>query len=505
MPLTFYFHDYETFGADPKRDRAAQFAAIRTDENFNEIGEPLMIYTKMQEDTLPSPTACMITKITPSEVNEKGISEYEFIRMINKEMSVPNTCNLGYNTIQFDDEVTRNALYRNMMDPYEREYKSGCSRWDMIDVIRLAVALKPGIIKLGFRDGKVSYKLEDLSKENGILHEAAHDALSDVRATIGIAKLIKERAPELFDKLLKQRNKNELSKELLCGKPILQASALFGSDTKYVDFIMPITTDPTNKNKEYCIRLSRPIQELQQILDEDAEIVKKRLYSSKADLELRDETRPALHSVTVNKCPALVSSDFIISMYPDNDSRNKVYEDIGLNLEEVIKAYKFVKEHKEAFAAKILEIYHDEEFLATYTEKQNQLDYDVQIYNGFASESDRKKMFFFHKDLEKGMVRGHLNGGYENSKRYNELVYRLIARNFPDLFEKLPDVDKDKWHNHCKNRLFNKVGDSVTYSFDEYFAEIEELRMNEKYQDRSYQDVLNELEIYGQDLKRKFS
>jgi exodeoxyribonuclease-1 len=505
MALTFLFHDYETFGADPKRDRPAQFAAIRTDENFNEIGEPMMIYTRMQEDTLPSPTACMITKITPSEVNEKGISEYDFIKMINKEMSVPSTCSLGYNTIQFDDEVTRNTLYRNMMDPYEREYKSGCSRWDMIDVIRLAVALKPGIIKLGERDGKVSYKLEDLSKENGILHEAAHDALSDVRATIGIAKLIRERAPELFDKLLAQRNKKELSKELLCGKPILQASALFGSDTKYVDFILPITTDPINKNKEYCIRLSRPVEELQQILDEDAEEVKKRLYSSKADLELRDETRPALHAVTVNKCPALVSSDFIISMYPDNDSRNKMYEDIGLKLPEVIKAYKFVKENKEAFAKKILEIYHDEEFLEKYKLEQDKLDYDIQIYNGFASEKDRKKMFFFHKDLEKGMIKGHINGGYDDSKRYNEIVYRLVARSFPDLFDKLPAVDKEKWHNHCKERLFNKKGDSVTYSFDEFFAEIEELRMNEKYQDRSYQDVLHELEVYGNDLKRKFS
>jgi exodeoxyribonuclease-1 len=504
MSITFLFHDYETFGADPKRDRPAQYASIRTDENFNVIGTPVMVYTKMQEDTLPSPTACMITKITPSEVDEKGIPEYDFIKLINKEMSEPNTCVLGYNTIQFDDEVTRNTLYRNMFDPYEREWKNGCSRWDMIDVIRIAVALYPGILKLGNRNGKVSYKLEDLSKENGIVHEAAHDALSDVWATIGIAKIIKEKAPELFTKLLGQRTKAPLTNELLCGKPILQASALFGADTKYVDFIMPITEDPSNKNKYYAVRLSRPVAELQKILDEDADAVKKKLYSSKADLELIDELRPALHSVTVNKCPILVNSDFIISLYPDQDERNGFYKQANLDMKNIIDCYKFVKANKEALEKKILAIYHDPVFLKKYNEEQSKLDVDIRIYNGFASKPDQKKMFFFHQDLAKGQVRGHLNGGYEDN-RYNEMIYRLIARNYPDLFDKLPDVDKEKWHKHCHERLFNKIGDSVTYNFDEFFAEIDKLRTDERYLDTSYQVVLDELVDYGNKLKIKYA
>lgn len=504
MSITFLFHDYETFGADPKRDRPAQYASIRTDENFNVIGTPVMVYTKMQEDTLPSPTACMITKITPSEVDEKGISEHEFIQMINKEMSVPNTCVLGYNTIQFDDEVTRNTLYRNMFDPYEREWKNGCSRWDMIDVIRIAVALYPGILKLGNRNGKVSYKLEDLSKENGIVHEAAHDALSDVWATIGIAKIIKEKAPELFTKLLAQRTKAPLTSELMCGKPILQASALFGSDTKYVDFIMPIIEDPANKSKVYCVRLSRPVSELEKILNEDAESVKKKLYSSKADLELIDELRPALHSVTVNKCPVLVNSDFIISLYPEQEERSNFYKQANLDMKNIIDCYKFVKANKSALEKKILEIYYDPAFLKKYNEEQAKLDVDIRIYNGFASKDDQKKMFFFHKDLEKGQVRGHLNGGY-NDTRYNEMVYRLIARNYPDLFDKLPDVDKERWHQHCHDRLFNKIGDSVTYNFDEFFAEIDKLRTDERYLDSSYQVVLDELVEYGNKLKIKYA
>jgi len=505
MATTYLFHDYETFGADPKRDRASQFASIRTDEDFNEIGSPLMIYTKMQEDTLPAPIACMITKITPDEVNEKGLPEYEFIKIIEKEMREPNTCSLGYNTIQFDDEVTRNSLYRNLFDPYEREYKNGCSRWDIINVIRLAVALYPGIIKLGNRDGKVSYKLEDLSKENGIVHEAAHDALSDVRATIGIAKIIKKKAPELFEKLLNQRSKGPLSQELMCGKPILEANALFGSDTKYVDFVMPITENPANKNQMYCVRLSRPVSELQQILNEDATTVKSKLYAKKEELEMLDESRPALHTVTINKCPALISSDFVISLYPDKKSRDALYNEIGLNLENIIECYKFVNKNKEAFKKKIIEVYYDPDFLKSLDEKQKNLDVDIRIYNGFASNGDKKRFSYFHQDLAKGNINKYLNDGAFEDKRYNDLVYRLIARNYPDLFDKLPDFYKEKWHKHCQDRLFRKVGDSVNFTFDEYFEEIKELRTNDKYQDISYQKVLDNLEEYGKNLKLKFS
>lgn len=503
MTITFLFHDYETFGADPKRDRPAQYASIRTDENFNEIGKPFMVYTKMQEDTLPAPIACLITHITPKEVDEKGVSEHEFIQLINKEMSVPDTCVLGYNTIKFDDEVTRNTLYRNLFDPYEREYKNGCSRWDMIDVVRLAVAIYPGIINLGERDGKPSYKLEDLSKANGIVHESAHDALSDVRATIGIAKLIKERAPELFTKLFNQRLKSNLTTELMCGKPILQANGLFGMQTKYADFIIPIVENPSNKNQVYCLRLSQPVAELQKILDETADEVKKKLYSSKADLEMLDETRPALHSVTVNKCPALISSEFIISLFPEKDERDKMYANIGLDLNNIIECYKFVTKNKEAFKKKIIEVYYSEEFLAEYDEKQKLLDVDVRIYNGFASRSDKKKLEFFQQDLLKGYFNKHLNGIFED-KRYNEMIYRLIARNYPDLFEKLPELEKERWMTHCRDRLFNKSKDSVTFNFDEYFEEINRLRTDERWNDDGSRHVLDELEEYGINLKKKF-
>ncbi|MCB1737341.1 MAG: exodeoxyribonuclease I, partial [Gammaproteobacteria bacterium] len=143
MTDTLLWHDYETFGIDPARDRPVQFAAIRTDEDLNEIGEPIELFCKPPNDYLPQPDACLITGITPQRALERGLPETEFIARVNAEMAVPHTCSVGYNNLRFDDEVTRNALYRNFLDPYAREWQGGNSRWDIIDLLRAARALRP--------------------------------------------------------------------------------------------------------------------------------------------------------------------------------------------------------------------------------------------------------------------------------------------------------------------------------------------------------------------------
>lgn len=200
MAHTFFWHDYETFGAQPRYDRPAQFAGIRTDDQLNEIGEPVMWYCQPANDYLPDPQACLITGITPQRALEEGIPEHEFSALIEGELAQPGTVGVGYNTIRFDDEITRFMFWRNLTDPYAREWQNGCGRWDLLDVVRMVYALRPdGIQWPSKEDGTPSFKLEDLARANGLLHEQAHDALSDVRATIALAKLIRDRQPRLFD------------------------------------------------------------------------------------------------------------------------------------------------------------------------------------------------------------------------------------------------------------------------------------------------------------------
>ncbi|MFT5897180.1 MAG: exodeoxyribonuclease-1, partial [bacterium] len=205
---SFYWFDYETFGTHPAWDRPCQFAGVRTDADLNVIGEPLVIYCRQSPDYLPNPEACRITGISPQLANAKGLCEAQFIRLIHEQMTYPGTCSVGYNNIRFDDEFTRHTLFRNLFDAYEQEWKNDCSRWDLLDIVRLTRALRPdGIQWPTNENGLSSNRLEHLSVANGIEHSQAHDAMSDVWATLGMAKLIKQMQPRLFNYAFNQRGK----------------------------------------------------------------------------------------------------------------------------------------------------------------------------------------------------------------------------------------------------------------------------------------------------------
>ncbi len=252
MALSFYWHDYETWGIDPRRDRAVQFAGIRTDDELNVIDKPLTVFCKPTDDMLPQPGACLVTGITPQRAQEEGVNEAEFFAMIHREMARPGTCGVGYNSIRFDDEFTRYGFYRNFFDPYAREWQNGNSRWDIIDMVRLTHALRPeGIVWPTHDDGvTTTFRLEKLTQANGIAHEVAHDALSDVYATIAMAKLIKEKQPRLFDYLLPLRDKRKVGELLNLQKmePVLHVSSMYPAAIGCIAMVVPLAKHPTNPN-----------------------------------------------------------------------------------------------------------------------------------------------------------------------------------------------------------------------------------------------------------------
>lgn len=219
MSRTFFFYDLETSGLKPRDDRIMQFAGIRTDEQFNQIGEPYNILIALNDDTLPSPGALMVTGISPQQTVDEGYTEAQFAKIFTEEICTPDTVILGFNSIRFDDEFIRALLWRNFYDPYEWSYKDGRSRWDMLDVVRLTRALRPKGINWPTVDGKAVNKLELLSKENGLTHTKAHDALSDVEALIGVTRLIAAQQPQLFQYLLKLRHKKEVANVVNLQKP----------------------------------------------------------------------------------------------------------------------------------------------------------------------------------------------------------------------------------------------------------------------------------------------
>ncbi len=301
---TFYWHDYETFGVDPQRDRPVQFAGLRTDEDFNIIDDPLVIYCKPTPDYLPNPDACLITGITPQMAYQKGVCEAEFIARIHEQLAQPNTCTLGYNNLRFDDEVTRNCLYRNFYDPYAREWQNGNSRWDIIDVIRAARALRPeGIHWPVNEEGIANIRLDQLTIANNIAHESAHDALSDVYATINLAKLIKQVQPKLFQFLMTHRHKTKVLELLQLGsfKPLVHVSGRYGTAKSSLAIVVPLCKHPTNPNGVIVYDLSvDPVS----LLTLSIEAIQQRIFTATQDLP-EGVTRIPLKTVHVNKCPVL--------------------------------------------------------------------------------------------------------------------------------------------------------------------------------------------------------
>ncbi|HEY8158260.1 MAG TPA: exodeoxyribonuclease I [Methylobacter sp.] len=467
---TFYWHDYETFGTDPRRDKPVQFAGIRTDLDFNIVDEPLVVYCKPATDCLPHPDACLITGITPQFAEQKGVCEAEFIRLIYEQLARPNTCTLGYNSLRFDDEVTRNCLYRNFYDPYAREWQNGNSRWDLIDVVRAARALRPdGIAWPVNEEGVPSFRLDHLTRENSIAHEAAHDALSDVYATIAITKLVKQAQPKLYQFLLQHRIKTEAFKLLQLGsfKPVVHISGKYPAVKNCLAVVLPVCKHPTNTNGVIVYDLS---VDPEPMLSLTVGEIQQRIFTATADLPEGVERIP-LKTVHINKCPVLAPVSVI---RPEDAQRLKI--DPGLcraNIEKIRAASGLSEKLAAVFSGQ------------TYTEQDS--DPDLEIYSGgFFSENDRQQMtkirWISPEQLAKSAFRF-------TDGRLPEMLFRYRARNYP---ETLDTGELQRWNEFCVNKLTGRqTGAGIV--FDSYFRRLEELCRDEN----ANIQIINVLEIYA--------
>lgn len=425
---TFYIHDYETFGISPAYDRPAQFAGVRTDSEFNIIEEPLVIFCKPADDYLPNPEAVLITGITPQLALQKGVNEAEFSKQIHQAFSKPNTCVMGYNNIRFDDEVTRNVFYRNFYDPYAYSWQEGNSRWDMIDVVRACYALRPDGINWPLNDeGLPSFKLEHLTKANNIEHLHAHDAMSDVYATIAIAKLVKQAQPRLFNYFYQLRSKNKVKSliDIPNMTPLLHVSGMFGSKRGNISWIVPLGWHPQNNNAVIVCDLAGDITPL---LNLDSSTLRERLYTRKKNLA-SDQTTIPLKLVHINKCPILAPAK---SLTEDNILRLNINRQHCLDNLQCLRNNPHIRE-------KIIAIYEEPDDFPVIN------DVDGQLYNGFFSEADRTAMAIIRQTLPQNLPALDITFA---DKRLTELLFRYRARNYSAT---LNDQEQQRWLAYRKS------------------------------------------------------
>ncbi|QEQ96053.1 exodeoxyribonuclease I [Neptunomonas concharum] len=472
---TFFWHDYETTGADPKRDRPVQFAGVRTDEDFNIIGEPIMLYCKPADDFLPHPQACLITGITPQKAVREGVCEAEFIATIYQELSRPGTCGVGYNSIRFDDEVTRNTLYRNFYDPYAREWQNGCSRWDIIDMLRLTRALRPeGIVWPTYEDGSPSLRLEDLTQANGIDHGHAHDALSDVYATIALAKLVKEKQPRLYEFVLDHKDKVSAQRmlDVASMKPVLHVSSRYSAEVGNLAIVAPVATHPVNRNSVLVWDLRVDPTPL---ITLSVEEIRHYLYLPAAE---RGDADPkiALKQVHINKCPILAPAGMINR---DEAARLSINGDECRAHLAMLRGFADLK-------AKVADIMNEDAY-------ESDGDPDHMLYaGGFFSDADKQSMERIRACDPAGLA--DLSLAFQDP-RLEEMLFRYRARNYPMT---LSAEESAVWEQYRTEKLL-KADNRGLLTMKQFYEQLNELYQQADIT-QPQREMLEELAIYAESI-----
>ena len=469
--MTFYWHDYETFGRVPRRDRPSQFAGVRTDAQLNEIGTPLMHYCQPAPDYLPDPEACLLTGILPQTCLEHGLPEHAFAAAIEAQLAQPGTVGVGYNSIRFDDEVTRFLFWRNLIDPYAREWQNECGRWDLLDVVRCTWALRPEGIEWPKRDdGQASFKLEHLTAANGLAHAAAHDALSDVRATIALARLVKARQPRLWEFCLRLRSKHEVVREMGVGKPFLHISGMYGVERGCIAPVWPLAPHPSKKNEIIVWDLSADPSELFTL---NVETIRARMFTRAEDLP-EGVTRLPIRTLHINKSPIVIGNLKTLSA-----ERAAQW---GLDIPRALRHAELAARNAHLLAGMWPAIFER-------PAREGPTDVDEDLYGGFVGNEDRRVL---QRLRTLDSVQLAVKRPAFADKRLDDLFFRYRARNFPLT---LNEAEQVLWREHCAHRLHDGAAGSLT--LNAYFERIDALQ---EQADERGQDILGALVDYATEI-----
>ena len=434
MAKTFFFYDLETSGLSAREDRVMQFAGQRTDMNLEPVGEPYNILVTLNDDTLPSPDALMVTGISPQKTVEEGYSEAEFAKMLNDEIFTPDTCVVGFNSIRFDDEFIRHLLWRNFYDPYEWAWKDGRSRWDLLDVVRMTRALRPtGIEWPVDKDGLPTNRLELLTKLNGIDHFKAHDALSDVEALIAVTKLIKDKQPQLYKYLFEMRDKKAVQRlvNLDDKNPFVYVSGRYDIEYNKATVAFPLAPGKNGNVVVYDLRYDpAPFLEL------SSDDIKAKLFASWEERQADGFVKIPIKELQYNRAPAVAP----LGVLEQADGWKLISLDV-----ETIEKHKKLLLSSPAFAENVRSVFESSR------DFKSAVDPEAQLYDGFVGDRDRVRIEAVRNADAKTLADFHPEFSDE---RLAPLLLHYKARNFPAT---LSGDEKATWETWREARITRQL------------------------------------------------
>lgn len=433
MAKSFFFYDLETSGLNPRVDRIMQFAGQRTTMDLVPIGDPINIYVRLNDDTLPSPDALMVTGISPQLTVDEGYSEAEFARMLIENIFTHDTIAVGFNNVRFDDEFIRHILWRNFYDPYEWTWKDGRSRWDMLDVIRMTRALRPEGIKWPVVDGKPTNRLELLTAENGLVHAKAHDAMSDVEALIDVTRLIRAKQAQLYDYMLTMRDKRAVLKlvNLADKRPFVYTSGRYEIEYQKTTVALPLTAGRNGGIVVYDLRYDPT-----PFLGLDAKEIAKNIFANYQDRKAEGFTTIPVKELQPNRTPAVAP----LGVLEQNDGWNR----IGTNKDAIEKNMHILMKHPD-FAENVRSAYESR------PEYPKQTDPEAQLYDSFLNDSDRLRVEAVRNASIRELT--DFNPDFVD-ERLADLLLHYKARNYP---QTLSESEMRKWENWRKVRITKQL------------------------------------------------
>lgn len=475
MLQSFYFYDLETSGISPHSSRIMQFGGQRTDMDLKPIGPPDNLLIKLTSDILPDPDAVMITGISPQVTLADGLSEVDFLKYFYQTIATPNTIFVGFNSVRFDDEFIRYTNYRNFYDAYEWQWQQNRSKWDMLDVSRMMRALRPDGIKWPFTPaGKPTNSLGYLASINDLTHDKAHDALSDVNATIALARLIKLKQPKLFDYLLGIRDKKKVVEIVNKPEAFVYTSGRYSGDYLKTTAVITIAPHPTQNTTVFVYDLRQnPKSIAKKSSAQIAELLNKYRYEE-------GEERLPVKQLQLNRCPAIAPLGVLdaesierLKLNMDDIQRNaKALLAMGDLSDKIQEAAKLVEEKKQ----KSLII--------------DALDVDSQLYDGFFNDDDKTKMRVVRAASQNDLA--NLNLDFADS-RLEKLLLLYKARQFPS---SLTSDEQQSWESYKTSKLL--AGEDQS-SIARYFNRLNDISLKaELTQDQIY--LLEELKLYGESI-----
>lgn len=466
MAQTFFFYDLETSGLDPKNDRIMQFAGIRTTLDLEPVGEPYNVLVKLNDDTLPSPEASMVTGITPQQTQADGYTEAEFARFLTDEICTADTIVVGFNNIRFDDEFIRYHLWRNFHDPYEWCWKDGRGRWDLLDVVRMTRALRPEGISWPVVDGKATNRLELITKENGINHFKAHDALSDVEALIAVTRLIKEKQPQLYEYLLAMRDKNKVKQlvNLEDKKPFVYTSGRYEAEYNKTTVAFPLTSGKNGNVVVYDLRYDPT-----PFVDLDAAALKKKMYATREERQAEGFVPLPAKELQYNRAPAVAP----LGVLEQSDGWKKIQLD-----QMAVEKHKKLLLMAPHFAENLRSIFESKGDFKKST------DPEALLYDGFVGDRDRLRIETVRNASERELADFHPDFSDE---RLAPLLLHYKARNYP---KSLSEDEAKEWEWWRGTRL--------TMQLPRFMKSLQSLAA--KTTDESKQFVLQELHLWAESI-----